>query len=333
MKNILELFERNKKFRITIYVLFISLFTLFGWMVRSYQQEKVMEEKVSMMNMNTSESESIIQKEDTSIGEEELSGETEEIAGKEKEFIINILSHIEKKSSLIRNCVSIADYRKFIATGKSDKNSIFSDMIEKYSDYIKDNKQEHALSDIIITGTETIKDSSGKEVIKIRYQYPDQDREHEMYFSKRAKKWLAIPFGIDTSKKISEIVVTKGYLPTRVTGNIANLYNGRKRIFLFFGQMYTSKIAWDKTGYPILIHVYTDQNEESIIRLENEEDLQGFHANFLFSDHPMYMEFTVPDIFHGNINRISFEGLMTKYEDERYQAREINDSIEMTIKI
>lgn len=333
MRKILDLFERNKKFRITIYVLFLSFFTFLGWMVRSYQQERVMEEKVSMMN--ASESESIIQKEESSTGneEEELNGDTEEITGREKEFTINILNHIEKKSSLMRNYISIADYRKFIATEKSNKNAIFSDIIEKYSDYIKNNRKEHALSEIVITGTETIKDSSEKEVIKIRYQYPDQDREHEMYFSKRAKKWLAIPFGIDTSKKISEIVVTKGYLPTRVTGNIANLYNGRKRIFLFFGQMYTSKIAWDKTGYPILIHVYTDQNEESIIRLENEEDLQGFHTNLLSSDRPMYMEFTVPDIFHGNINRISFEGLMTKYEDERYQAREINDSIEMAIKI
>ena len=152
------------------------------------------------------------------------------------------------------------------------------------------------------------------------------DEKDKLYFIQKDNDWKLLPFGIKNISQIKKAIVMQGYLPMRITGNIADTIDGNKKVFLFFGTMKTALVSWEK-HFPLEIVVKDGEKKDSVTIYE--KDLKKISKNNYLSDKPMYIEFEVKNV--DEIKEIEFNNLFVKNNMEDYKNRELNNKIKIKL--
>ena len=243
-----------------------------------------------------------------------------EISKKEaKKITQNFFAELAEDKNTVDSIIDCETYRKFISTDNNDSNKIFDAKIATLKKELSKHKNSIDMIDIMnVTQVDDI----------LIVDYFWNNEKGELYFSKKNEKWQAIPFGIKNITPVKGTVVTQGYLPLKISGNIADTYDGKQRVFLFFGTMETVLASWE-SHFPLEVVLENEDGSETSVSI-HKMDLERMSKFSFISDRPMYIEFNTK--VEGKIKSISFNNLFVKNNMENYKKRDLNNNIKIDIE-
>lgn len=233
-----------------------------------------------------------------------------------KNLIIETLSIYSEPEDNVYSAIDFSEYHEFLSTPKSNPDWIINAELRAKRKVLDFDKNKDNISIVSVNETQ---DGDG---IILNYLWNDENGI--MYFRKgdsedesKTSSWMNVPYGITKVTPISKTMVFGGYLPAKVTGNVADTMDGGKRVFLMLGQMKT-KFLKMLEGYPIYVNAILADGSTKEIAIEEKDFLKHPERSFI-SGKPLYMNLNFPDV-DSEIVGLEFRNLSFEHGVKEFES-------------
>ena len=305
MKNILKFIGKNRKI-ISFIVLAITFISIILFEKFYPSQDFVSESKESSKVLENTISQSDLDKDKFY-----------------KDLVSEVINISAESDKTIYSSMDFSNYYKFLSTPNSNPEWILGEEIRVKRNTAK-NFDKNKDSIRIISRDEK------EDLIILDYLWNEE--KGVFYFQKNKNEfndiWQCVPYGIKKVIPISKAVVFSGYLPLKITGNVADIIDGGKRVFLMFGNMGTKLIKMPEK-YPLFVKAILANGTEDEIVIE-KEDLKRYSKKSFVSDKPIFMNLYFPNA-SAEIIGLEFRNLKFEHNVEGFEGK--NNLENISIKL